>query len=164
MTLCSRVESTIMLQYSIKWVRSSTMQRSGGVLFVQLLVVGIDHYRQLHLDPVVSIVCHFVVIVSQRHHFVRLLHAHWQHMTFGRVPPSFRDWIVVKGWNTLSWKFQRAVGLFHWSVLIVLTYSLWVTLILWHLNDTWSFHQHCHKAKPWFLKASHVRSFNFTGG
>ena len=82
---------------------------------------------------------------------------------FWKVPPSFRDWIVVKGWNTLSWKFQRAVGLFHWSVLIVLTYSLWVTLILWHLNDTWSFHQHCHKAKPLIFKGQPCQEFQFYG-
>ena len=82
---------------------------------------------------------------------------------FWKVPPSFRDWIVVKGWNTLSWKLQQAIGLFHWSVLIVLTYSLWVTLILWHLNDTWSFHQHCHKAKPLSFKGQPCQEFQFYG-
>ena len=139
------------------------MQKSGGVLFVQLLVLGIDHYRQLHLDPVVSIVCHFVVIVSQRHHCCPTLSHTLTTHDFWKVPPCFRDWIVVKGWNTLSWKFQRAVGLFHWSVLIVLTYSLWVTLILWHLNDTWSFHQHCDKAKPLIFKGQPCQEFQFYG-
>ena len=98
-SLCSPVDSTMMLQCSIKWVRSSTMQKSGGVLFVQLLIVGIDHYRQLHLDPVVSIVCHFVVIVSQRHHCCPTPSHTLTTHEFWKIPPSFRNWIVVKCWK-----------------------------------------------------------------